>query len=96
AETSECAIAHLAAGDDARALALFRSAQRLRSGDGDYFTGLVLPERVHFPGGERSTYSAAAVVLAADALSGTTPAAGLFVGRPLLPAALSGLSGLSG
>jgi hypothetical protein len=89
AETSECAMAHLAAGHDARALALFRSAQQLRSDDGDYFTGLVLPERVHFPGGERSTYSAAAVVLAADALSGATPAADLFVGRPLLPALLS-------
>jgi len=38
----------------------------------------VHPERVHFPGGERSTYSAAAVVLATDALDGTGPASGLF------------------
>ena len=83
AETSECAMAHLAVGADARALELFTWAQRLRAGDGAYFTGMVLPDGVHFPGGEMSTYSAAAVVLAADALSGTTPASRLFVGRPL-------------
>jgi hypothetical protein len=86
AETSECAIAHLAAGADDRALELFTWAQRLRVDDGSYFTGIVLPEGVHYPGGvgaqspggERSTYSAAAVLLAADALSGTTPASRLF------------------
>jgi len=86
AETSECAIAHLAAGADDQALELFTWAQRLRVDDGSYFTGIVLPEGVHYPGGvgaqspggERSTYSAAAVLLAADALSGTTPASRLF------------------
>ena len=36
-----------------------------------------------FPGGERTTYTAAAMVLAADALSSTTPAAGLFRGECL-------------
>jgi hypothetical protein len=78
AETAECALAHLAAGERATALELFTWAQGLRDDDGAYFTGIVLPERVHFPGGERSTYTAAAVVLAADALDGRGPAADLF------------------
>lgn len=88
AETSECAIAHLAAGSDVRALELFTWAQALRADDGSYFTGIVLPEGVHYPGEERSTYSAAAVLLAADALSGTSPASGLFTPRPLHRGAL--------
>ena len=37
------------------------------------------PRRSHFPGGEQSTYTAAAVVLAADALAGAGPASALFV-----------------
>ncbi len=38
-----------------------------------------------FPEDERSTYSDAAVVLAVDALAGTTAASGLFVDHDLLP-----------
>jgi len=53
--------------------------------DGQYWTGIVFPEMVHFPGGEKSSYTAASIVLAADALSGTTPASGLFVDHDLLP-----------
>ncbi|MGI9120762.1 MAG: prenyltransferase [Acidimicrobiales bacterium] len=83
AETAECAMAHLAVGLEARALDLLTWGQHLRADNGAYHTGIVLPEKVHFPGGERSTYSAAAVVLAADALSGTTPAAGVIVERPV-------------
>ena len=80
AETCEAAMAYAAAGraDDARRL--FGWAQHLRAADGSYFTGMVHPERVHFPGGERTTYSAAAVVLAADVLAGG-PAARLFGAR---------------
>lgn len=80
AETCECAIAHLAVGERARALELFSWAQHLREPDGRYITGLVHPQRATFPPEERSTYSAAAVVLAADALAGTGPASGLFTG----------------
>ena len=79
AETSECAVAHLAAGDDDRARQLFTWTQALRADDGSYYTGVVLPDGIHFPGEERSTYSSAAVLLAADALSATTPASGLFL-----------------
>ena len=78
AETCECVIAHLAAGEDSTALTLFTWAQSLRDRDGRYFTGMVFPELVHFPDNERSTYTAAAVILAADALEGVNPTSGLF------------------
>jgi MMP endo-(1,4)-3-O-methyl-alpha-D-mannosidase len=38
----------------------------------------VHPEAVSFPGGERTAYTAAAVILAADALTGASPGAHLF------------------
>ncbi len=79
AETAECAIAHLAAGERAKALDLFAWAHRLRDHDGSYFTGLVFPELVHFPDRQRSAYSAAAMILAADALDGSRPTSGLFL-----------------
>lgn len=85
AETCECVMAHLAVGEDARAWDLFRWIQPLRDDDGAYFTGIVYPQLKHFPGDERSTYTAAAVVLAADALTRTSPASGLFVDHDLLP-----------
>ena len=44
---------------------------------------MVYPEEVSFPPLERSTYTAGAMVLAADALSRTTPASGLFRGEGL-------------
>ena len=85
AETAECALAHAAAGLDGSARELLSWTRHLRHGDGSYFTGMVHPERVHFPGGERTTYGGAAVLLAADALAGTGPAAGLFRGLSLPP-----------
>ncbi|MBK6669515.1 MAG: prenyltransferase [Actinobacteria bacterium] len=88
AETCECVMALLAIGESERALDLFRWAQRLREPDGKYWTGIVYPDEVHFPGGEQSSYTAAAVILAADALSGSSPAARLFVDHQPLPALL--------
>ena len=85
AETCECVMAHLAVGEDEKAWDLFRWAQALRDDDGAYFTGLVYPQRKTFPGDERSTYTAAAVVLAHDALTRTSPASGLFVDHDALP-----------
>ena len=81
AETSEAAIAHLVAGEADAARRLLAWAQHLRHDDGSYFTGMVHPEGVLFPAGERSTYTAAAIVLAADALAGESHAARLFTGR---------------
>ncbi len=88
AETCECLLAHLAVGEDAIAHELFTWAQQPRDDDGRYWTGIVYPELVHFPGGERSTYTAAAVILAADALGRTSPASGLFTDHQPLPALL--------
>ena len=88
AETCECAMAHLAAGDGAAALALFEWAQRLREPDGSYLTGRAFPGSVSYPDRERTTYSAAAVPLAADALAGDSETSGLFTGCGSLPAPL--------
>ncbi|MFM7069067.1 MAG: hypothetical protein ACKOYM_06355, partial [Actinomycetes bacterium] len=87
AETCECAMAHLAVGEDDTARRLFGWAQRLRDRD-RYWTGIVLPEEVHFPGGEQSTYTAAAIVLTADAIAGTSKTSGLFSRHEDLPALL--------
>ncbi|MBI2708909.1 MAG: prenyltransferase [Actinobacteria bacterium] len=89
AETCECALAHLAVGDRARAEELFAWAQQHREADGRYWTGTVYPEGVHFPGGERSTYTAASVVLAADGIGGCSAASSLFVDPDVLLPALA-------
>ncbi|HUY63922.1 MAG TPA: hypothetical protein VMV14_05340 [Acidimicrobiales bacterium] len=81
AETAECALALDAIGRPEQAVDLLTWAQAHRCDDGSYLTGLVYPEEVTFPLGERTTYTAAAVILAADALSGSTAAAGLFRGE---------------
>ncbi len=83
AETCECAMAYLNVGDTDTAHDLFDWVQNLRDDEGAYFTGIVYPDLVHFPAEERSTYSSAAVILAADALDRVTPAAGLFLGETL-------------
>ena len=78
AETCEGAIAMVAAGERDQAQRLFEWAQALRDHDGGYFTGIVFPELIHFPAEERSAYTAAAVILAADALDGASPTSTLF------------------
>jgi hypothetical protein len=88
AETCELVIALHAVGDP-RAPELFRSMQHLRHADGSYWTGYQFATDRHFPG-DRSTYTAAAVILAADVLTGTTPGAIIFQeidGIPLGPCA---------
>jgi hypothetical protein len=82
AETAECAMAHAVAGDKATAIELLDWTRAHRHDDGSYWTGLVYPEAVHFPAGERTAYTGAAVILAADAISATTAASGIFVGPP--------------
>ena len=80
AETCELVMALAAIGDQERAAALFADVQHLREADGRYGTGLVFPEGVSWPG-DHSTYTAAAVVLAADALADATPGADIMRGR---------------
>ncbi len=83
AETAECAMACAAAGMRRRAVELLAWVQELRLPDGDYWTGIVLPAATTFPDAERTTYTAAAMVLAADALSKASGASGLFFGESL-------------
>lgn len=85
AETCEAVLAYLAVDDITTARQLFEWAQCNRDTDGAYFTGMVFPQRVNFPGGERSAYTAAAIVLAADALSAATPASRLLWAHDALP-----------
>jgi hypothetical protein len=86
AETCELALALAAAGDRDAALEQVAAMQHLRSDDGSYWTGYVYPDDARWPV-ERTTWTAAAVVLAADALAGATPAAGLFTDPGALPLA---------
>ena len=83
AETAECVMALDACGLRREAETLLGWTRHLRDADGAYGTGCVHPACVRFPGGERSTYTAAAVLLADHALYGHGPAAGLFRGETL-------------
>ena len=85
AETCECAIAYLTAGDTQKAESLFLWSQDMRQKDGHYLTGVVHPTKQSFPEAEKTTYSSAAVILAADAISQSSPASGIFTGRAGLP-----------
>jgi hypothetical protein len=71
-------------GDRARALQLLSDMQHLRHEDGSYWTGFVFPENVNWPA-EQTTYTAAAVILAVDALSLSTPGATIMRGTTLGP-----------
>jgi hypothetical protein len=80
AETCELALALTAAGRRDAAVEQLAAMQHLRADDGSYWTGLVYADDARWPV-ERTTWTAAAVVLAADAIAGTGPAAALFA-RP--------------
>jgi hypothetical protein len=77
AETCELVLALDAIGDPATAAELYAAIQHLRDEDGAYWTGWQFANQAHFPN-ERSTWTAAAMILAADALSSTTAGAALF------------------
>lgn len=81
AETAELALTLAAIGDPLRGRQLLAEAQHLRESDGSYWTGLVFDEDVRWPV-ERSSWTSAAVVLAADALAGG-PTLALFEGSGL-------------
>ena len=84
AETCELAMALDAIGDRARALQLLADMQHLRTDDGSYWTGYVWPDQVNWPA-EQTTYTAAAVILAVDALSEGSPGADIMRGTTLAP-----------
>jgi len=81
AETAELVLALVTLGQDDRGRRLLDEVQHLRHSDGSYWTGLVFDEGVRWPV-ERSAWTAAAIVLAADALQGGTTR-GLFTGDAL-------------
>lgn len=82
AESCELVLALDAIGESSRARRVFVDVQHLRDHDGGYWTGYVPDDEAVWPE-ERTTWSAAAVILAADALTGISGGAGLFrdVGR---------------
>ena len=82
AETCELVMALDTLDDHDRALQLYADMQHLRHESGGYWTGSVHPEHVIWPV-EQTTYTAAAVILAADELSRTTPASGIMRGDTL-------------
>ena len=77
AETCELVLALDACGRDADARELFRGIRAQRYDDGSYWTGWQYENQAHFPD-ERSSWTAAAVVLAADALTGFSGGAAIF------------------
>lgn len=89
AETAELVLALEALGDRERARRLLADVQHLRTAEGSYWTGYVFPTApgeagVNWPH-EHTTYTAAAVVLAVDALTDTTPGADVMRGTTLGP-----------
>ena len=82
AETCELVMALDSLDDHERALQLFADMQHLRHENGSYWTGFVFGDDVFWPG-EQTTYTAAAVILAADELGRTSPASGIMRGDTL-------------
>lgn len=77
AETCELVLSLDAIGERAAALRLLADMQHLRDRDGAYWTGYVFADGLYWPV-ERSTWTSAAVILAADTLSGASGGAGIF------------------
>ena len=69
AETAEFAMALSILGRQDEAKNVLNMTSRMRQRDGSYLTGLTVPSMRSFPRAERSTYSAAAVVIANSVLS---------------------------
>ena len=84
AETCELALALAAAGQPDAAIEQVAAMQHLRARRRLLLDRLVFADDARWPV-ERTTWTAAAVVLAADALSGATPASGLFTDPAALP-----------
>ncbi len=85
AETAECVLALDALGLTNRALELFSCTILHRRSDGAYCTGIAYPDGVTFPDKETTSYTAAAVILAADALTSSSGASGIFRHDGLAP-----------
>ena len=82
-ETAEASLAYAVIGDYATATDLLRWTRPHRLESGAYLTGIVHPDRIVFPEDEHSSYTAAAVILAADAITGASAASDLFAAHHL-------------
>jgi len=82
AETCELVMALECLEEHDRAVQLYADMQHLRHDSGGYWTGYVFPDDVNWPV-EQTTYTAAAVILAADELSRTSPGSGIMRGEML-------------
>ncbi|MGB1139629.1 MAG: prenyltransferase [Halioglobus sp.] len=83
AESCELVMALLAAGDHARAVEVYSWLQQWQAKDGSYWTGYQMVEDLLWPD-EKPTWTAGAILLAADALTEHTPASKLFCSVNLL------------
>jgi len=92
AETCELALALAVSGDRPRAAQTVASMQHLREADGSYWTGLVLDDGVRWPV-ERSTWTGAAVILAADLISAGPATTAVFGAGTRLPTPVSPAAG---
>ncbi len=90
AESCELVMALLAAGDHARAVEVYSWLHQWRLADGSYWTGYQMVEDLLWPA-EKPTWTAGAILLAADALTGKTAASGLFTRVELVTVAGSQL-----
>jgi hypothetical protein len=77
AETCELIMSCVVAGKREQAIALYEAIQRFQLDDGGWWTGYVFPDDVHWPD-EKPTWTAGAVLLAADALFEYSAACTLF------------------
>ena len=75
----ECGVimACASAGERERGLQLYKDLQRFQVEDGSWWTGYVFKDDVHWPD-ERPSWTAAAIMMAADALFELTPAHHIF------------------
>jgi len=88
AETCELVMACIAAGEIDRAHSLFEQLARFQVEDGSWWTGYVFPDDTMWPE-ERPTWTAGAVLLAADALFQLTSASEIFIADQSTPTRLS-------
>ncbi len=77
AESCELTLALLAAGQRSKAIEVFSWLSQWRDSDGAWWTGYQLVEDILWPE-EKPTWTAGAILLAADALTGHTAASELF------------------
>ncbi|MBT4522845.1 MAG: prenyltransferase [Halieaceae bacterium] len=85
AESCELVMSLLAAGDHARAVEVYSWLQQWRTSDGSYWTGYQMVEDLLWPD-EKPTWTAGAILLAADALTEHTAASSLFCSVQILDA----------